>query len=64
MTPVIMATPMPVTMRSDDGTRSGPNSRAAPATNGTANDCTTHSAASGRTLCHGIREGHRKPQRY
>ena len=40
MTPVIMATPMPVAMGSDDGTRGGSHCRAASTSNGTTDDST------------------------
>jgi len=60
MTPVIMATP--AAMGSHNGARGGPYCRATSPSDCTANDRATHSTAPCRTLCHDIRDGHRKPE--
>jgi hypothetical protein len=62
MPPVIVATPMPVAMGSYNGTRGGSHCRAASASDRTANDSTSHGAASWGALCHDISYGHGKSQ--
>jgi hypothetical protein len=62
MTPVVMATPMPLAMGSYNGTRGRSHCCAASTSNRSADDSPTHGAASCGALCHDIRRGHGKTQ--
>jgi hypothetical protein len=53
---------MPVAMRSNNGTGGGSHGRAASASDRTADDRTSHGAASCGALCHNVRCGHGKTQ--
>jgi len=57
-----MAAPMPMAMGSYNGARGGSHCRAASTSDRTADDRTSHGAASCGALCHDIRYGHGKSQ--